>query len=378
MPRTPQVRYFASRRAYYTQHRGRQVLLASGPKDGPEGPTYLAALQAFASLMTRRGDVQCDDSRPLSGLLGDYLAHLKEKGAGHKRALCYLQSAMEQLGHLQVKGLTTRHVGEWLTSRKTWGDTTIKKAADRLCASLNWAVDRGEISKNPVALRKLRLAPERSRGRECVLSAGEMSTLEQRANPRLGELLAFLRQTGCRPGEAYHLEAKHVCSAQHLIRYRHDAPPGEFRHKNARKTRKDRVIYLGPQTAALVALLTARHPTSGGLLFRNTIGRRWTNGSVSVALKRLGTHAIAYSYRHTFATRWLLNGGSIKVLADLIGTSIAMIERHYGHLDADPERMRELLGKFSGQQQGDTPADPIGTVSPCHPVILSPCAGEGV
>ncbi|MNW17986.1 hypothetical protein D3C71_2173630 [compost metagenome] len=53
-----------------------------------------------------------------------------------------------------------------------------------------------------------------------------------------------------------------------------------------------------------------------------------------------------YSYRHTFATRWLLAGGSIKVLADLLGNSVRMIERHYGHLDADPHAMLRLLDAF--------------------------------
>jgi integrase len=63
---------------------------------------------------------------------------------------------------------------------------------------------------------------------------------------------------------------------------------------------------------------------------------------------------VAYSYRHTFATRWLLAGGSVKILADLLGTSLKMIERHYGHLDADPAAMRRVLAQF--RQRPPTPA----------------------
>lgn len=51
----------------------------------------------------------------------------------------------------------------------------------------------------------------------------------------------------------------------------------------------------------------------------------------------------AYRFRHTYATDWLLNGGSIKVLADLIGTSVSMIERHNGHLMVDKERVRTIM-----------------------------------
>ena len=51
----------------------------------------------------------------------------------------------------------------------------------------------------------------------------------------------------------------------------------------------------------------------------------------------------AYGFRHSYATDWLLNGGSIKVLADLIGTSVTMIERHYGHLMVDKDRVRTIM-----------------------------------
>ena len=51
----------------------------------------------------------------------------------------------------------------------------------------------------------------------------------------------------------------------------------------------------------------------------------------------------AYGFRHSYATDWLLDGGSIKVLADLIGTSVSMIERHYGHLMVDKDRVRAIM-----------------------------------
>jgi hypothetical protein len=51
MPRESSLRYFASRSAFYTQLDGKQHLLASGPNDHPDGPTYKAALKAFGQLM---------------------------------------------------------------------------------------------------------------------------------------------------------------------------------------------------------------------------------------------------------------------------------------------------------------------------------------
>jgi integrase len=51
----------------------------------------------------------------------------------------------------------------------------------------------------------------------------------------------------------------------------------------------------------------------------------------------------AYGFRHTHATDRLLNGVSIKVLADLIGTSVSMIERHYGHIMVDKDRVQSIM-----------------------------------
>jgi site-specific recombinase XerD len=52
---------------------------------------------------------------------------------------------------------------------------------------------------------------------------------------------------------------------------------------------------------------------------------------------------LPYSWRHTFATRWLLAGGSIKILADLMGNSVAISDKQYGHLEVDKKVMRQRL-----------------------------------
>ena len=57
---------------------------------------------------------------------------------------------------------------------------------------------------------------------------------------------------------------------------------------------------------------------------------------------RTGQNRTLYSYRHTHATFALLNDGmDIHTLAIQMGTSIAMIERHYSHLT--PRLRKEML-----------------------------------
>ena len=51
-----------------------------------------------------------------------------------------------------------------------------------------------------------------------------------------------------------------------------------------------------------------------------------------------------YCLRHTFATEALAAGISTFELSRVMGTSIAMIDRHYGHLARDSEQaIRERL-----------------------------------
>jgi len=55
-----------------------------------------------------------------------------------------------------------------------------------------------------------------------------------------------------------------------------------------------------------------------------------------------GRKRTLYSLRHTYATFELLKGISIHILANQMGTSVGMIEKHYSHLI--PSLSAELLG----------------------------------
>ena len=53
MPKATEIRYWPSRKGggYFCNYRRKQHELALGPKDGPTGPTYLRALDAFRALL---------------------------------------------------------------------------------------------------------------------------------------------------------------------------------------------------------------------------------------------------------------------------------------------------------------------------------------
>ena len=64
----------------------------------------------------------------------------------------------------------------------------------------------------------------------------------------------------------------------------------------------------------------------------------WRTREWYVALEAAGiAQRGPYALRHTFATEALAAGVSIFELARLMGTSVAMIDRTYGHLARDSE-----------------------------------------
>lgn len=379
MARTPRIHYFVSRRGYFTQYHGRQHLLARGTKDEPDGPTYKAAVQKFSEIMQLSQADKATDDNLVCTILELYAKHLKNQGRKRtlEMVLSCLKSANDDFGQLRYEELKMYHVQAWLDRMGTergrskgnrlrrWGDVMKRLAIDKLQAAFSWAEQQGLISKNLIdrrATKSLGIRRKGTRGREYVLQPGEHAKIVAVSKPYFADLVNFIEGTGCRPGEAYHCEAMHYDRDLGAIVYRWDATEG-YIHKTAQRTEKDRVIYLTPDLVILVERLCEKFPS--GYLFRNRDGRNWTDSAVYLMLKRLRaklglkSKMIAYSYRHSFATDWLKAGGSIKILADLMGNSVAMIERHYGHLDADRQTMRKVLCSFKAQQKAKSQATPL-------------------
>ncbi len=73
--------------------------------------------------------------------------------------------------------------------------------------------------------------------------------------------------------------------------------------------------------------------TSGDAIHTFEVGFRTLLNETGLELDRHGKRRTLYSLRHSYATFRLLYGGTdIYLLARNMGTSVAMIEQHYGHL----------------------------------------------
>jgi integrase len=117
---------------------------------------------------------------------------------------------------------------------------------------------------------------------------------------------------------------------------------------------KSRVIFLCPEAVSVLREQIATHPQ--GLLFPGQGGQKMTAQAIGRRLARLcekaGLKAIAYGYRHGFATDALANGVPDAQVAELLGHSgTAMLHRHYAHLTARSQVLKGALGKVRGQKE---------------------------
>jgi integrase len=173
-----------------------------------------------------------------------------------------------------------------------------------------------------------------------LVTPEEHAHLLEKATRAFGLFLRVLYATGARPGEVARITAENFDPDAGLVRLR--------QHKTAHKG-KVRVVYLPPETVALLSELARRYPS--GPLLRNTRGEPWTGKALVKAMLaargRAGIdRAICYGYRHTFATDALSQGVPDAQVAELLGHSgTAMLHRHYSHLTAKTKVLREALGR---------------------------------
>lgn len=98
----------------------------------------------------------------------------------------------------------------------------------------------------------------------------------------------------------------------------------------------ERVIALGKPVIEALESIKPLHGTDSDFVFRNHEGRpinedKWRKKYWYRALRACGIRPRKfYATRHTFISLALSQGLNIKWIAEYCGTSVAMIEKHYG------------------------------------------------
>lgn len=356
MGRHSEVGYYASRRGYYTFLRGkRRPLVRNCEDDRPNGPNYLRAVDAWRALLAsdlspKKGDTS------VGGAVQRWLFHLQNcrPASTLQVARSLLGDFSEALGHVSLCDIKPAQIVAWIDGHATWGSTTRSNALKSVKACFAWNLNGGDTTVNPLAGYK---APssyrERRRGKECYLPDDLLSLILAAMEPAERDFFRAMADTGARPAEIANARPRDYRDNPPHVFYSGDPYGDGYRHKTARSKKtenNDRVIFLSPAVVAIVQA-NRRRP----YLFPDRSGNMMGRSMIDHIIQRVRRNAavvdwqvthplerkriIPYSFRHTYITNAIKRGTPIKLVADLCGTSVLMIERHYSHLLSDTQAM---------------------------------------
>lgn len=243
----------------------------------------------------------------------------------------------QMFASLELTKLTPAHVEAWrrrlrdrpVTSGKNKGDkrseSTLNRDMTPFRAALNQAYGDGHVTSDFAWKKKLSPVPNADSQRKLYLDIDQRRRLIQHAPADLANFLRGLSLLPLRPG----VLAK-LCVSDFNPKLKTIALPTD-------KGKEKRYIQLSQQAYEL-CLAEARNTDSSKPLFRQQSGQMWHKDAWKDRIKDAASQAslpketVTYTLRHSTITDLVHKGVDLLTVAQISGTSVKMIEKHYGHL----------------------------------------------
>jgi integrase len=219
-----------------------------------------------------------------------------------------------------------------------------------LDAGVRW----GHIATNPAKLAGPNPKPPPRPVR--AYTRAELDAIAAELHPRWRPLPTFAAATGLRPEEWQALQRSDLDRSAGVLNVRRTVSSGKV-VELAKTSRSRRQVPLSPRALEALDELPARLDTPllfpaerGGLLNLDNFRRReWVPAIAAGAIR---PPARIYDLRSTFASNAIAAGIDVFELARVMGTSIEMIERHYGTLlSGAAAGIASRLAAFEAEQE---------------------------
>jgi integrase len=201
-----------------------------------------------------------------------------------------------------------------------------------LRAALNLAVQQRRVGADrAIEWKQVKQHSHAEGRRQLFLDLDQRRRLIEAARGTVRDLIAGIALTGARPGDLRMARRSHFDSRTGTI---------SFYAKNHQRT-----IPL-PLAALPLFERLAKDKLPNAWLFTRDDGKPWAHSDwdelVRAAAQGAGLQpgVCLYTLRHSFITQALMDGMSTLDVARITGTSLAMIEKHYGHLAMTQARER--------------------------------------
>jgi site-specific recombinase XerD len=334
---------------HYTGNYGKQIFRTLGDLTNyPNHARYEAALEMAREWLKHIGSGGSVENITVGEACLRYMEEKRQspgaKGVSDdsKRLERLLFSRVVPLADIPLTKLAHGHVLAWrrhierlpaLVTRTNRGaKTTRKRSASTvnrdmvpLRAALNSALENGFVLTDIAWRKALKPIKDADRRRGLYLDRGQRLALIENLAGNEAPFARGLCLLPLRPGALAALQVKDFDARKHELRVLTD------------KSGEDRHILLPHATSAFLAKL-ARDKLPAAPLFAQWNGAAWNKDAWKKPIKAaanaagLPAEVTAYTLRHSTITDLVTGGLDLLTIAQISGTSAAMIERHYGHL----------------------------------------------
>jgi integrase len=289
--------------------------------------TESAAYRHFRDVIEPRlrGEVEEHAEFTLRQLADVYLErHALIRSASTVRTLRHrLKRPLKAYGHVTLRELEGMG-GDLADFRSTLPPRFAHDVMRALRQTFAAGIRYGYMSVNPAVAAGDNPAPRPRSVRAYTLA--ELDALDAELGATYGPMVPLVAATGLRPLEWARLERRDVDRPARLLTVRGEKTTGSLRQVPLTRRALDALDRL---PARLNPPLLFPAPEGRPLNLNNFRRREW---NPAVEASGIAKPARIYDLRSTFASNALAAGVTVFELAKVMGTSVAMIERHYGTL----------------------------------------------
>jgi integrase len=363
--------YEKSKRRYVANLNNKKISLLTNAEKTKENDEI--AERKYFELRLVKIENKHDDQTPIWVLLNRWLDWLVNRPKepispnSYKIHKHILQTFTNLHGNVPAGEIGIDHIESWLNSmsqerltkstrgKVNWNESTMRTGLASLRSAFLYLKNREIISQNPFDRKEFGQLRLTSLSHQRIpISESDHEKLLQKAlrqsNQDFVLMLQLLWETGARPGEIAELtkEEWNEELKAFVIKASDEANVGRFKLK---RLQKDRLVYVPDKLVLEVKKQLEKYPDPlpdrlgqpKTFLFRSRAGKSFNSNIMNRRFVSGGCPVSPYGYRHAFVTRWVAQNGNIKVLADLLGTSVLMIEKHYSHLFRQHDVLRNHL-----------------------------------
>ena len=341
---------------------GAKGYITQSTKTTDEHAAYKVADDLFLRGLARVASGQDIASKRVSVAIKEYVTEasvLGEPSFSKKLQLQFLKRIDSFFGTMSLKDITTATLLDlnlWLHQRSRNGrlsSTSLKRYSMDLKQFLGWCLERAYIDRVPNFPKiksESNRRPHFDRNDWAKLTghlyafATEQHPWVVRDRTMLANYVMILAETGIRVGEARQLKWRDV---REIPSQKRNDRPADVVLSVTGKTGPREVVASTPDVKTYFRRIfrlrseeLGNPPSADGFIFCNRDGTPIVSfkKSFSALLKSAGVETDShgnkrtiYSLRHTYATFRLEEGVHQFILARNMGTSVEMLEKHYGH-----------------------------------------------